>query len=272
MVELLLGFYDYPHPDKPGQLIEGYDKFHALRTAKMCAAVAHELGHGAQRIYQYQVACILHDLGRAGLDQNLFGKIWRWARARGIPTRPAAWRAAHPETPYGEETESFWNKYINDLARLDIKTDAWTKEQVEMRLGYARRLRRMLESVVPKLNREGVKWDDWMESVMLYYYYPEKLDDAPDWIHELGEILVACEQLEAGSNRERGNDYYNRSNESFAAAFSYLDRLKQTGQLGEQVLTTVRKLTAQGLFDELLGQARNGKITAADIRYLRSLN
>ena len=35
--ETLLKFYDYPHPKKTGEIIEGYDKTHALRSAKMCA-------------------------------------------------------------------------------------------------------------------------------------------------------------------------------------------------------------------------------------------
>ena len=44
-VEALLKFYDYPHPKKTGEIIEGYDKTHALRSAKMCAAVATYLGY-----------------------------------------------------------------------------------------------------------------------------------------------------------------------------------------------------------------------------------
>ena len=56
-------------------MIRGYDRPHAVRTARMCVAVATALGHGAERVCQYQVACLLHDLGRAGLDRQLFGKI-----------------------------------------------------------------------------------------------------------------------------------------------------------------------------------------------------
>ena len=91
-VEALLKFYDYPHPKKTGEIIEGYDKGHALRTAKMCAAVARHLGHDKKVVCDYQVACLLHDLGRAGLDEKLFGKIWSWANAHEIPTRPLEWR------------------------------------------------------------------------------------------------------------------------------------------------------------------------------------
>ena len=271
-VNALLQYYDYPHPEKPGEIIEGYDKDHVLRTAKMCAAVAHHLEYEPERIRQYQIACLLHDLGRAGLDQDLFGKIWTWARTHGIPTRPAEWRTKHPETIYGKETETFWNMYRSRLQDLGIQTGRWSKEQVEMRLGYARRLHRLIKQIKPKLKQHGIFWYAWMEKVTLYYYYPEKLEDAPLWVHELGEILVACEQLEAYSNRERGNDYYNRNSESFADAFNYLDRLKEKGQLSAKVLSAVRSLTAQGLFDEILKAARNGNMSEKDLDFLRSLN
>ena len=268
----LLKFYDYPHPDIPGQVIKGYDKQHALRTAKMSAVVAHYLGHKSKRVTSYQVACLLHDLGRAGLDQNLFGRIWSWARQQHIPTRPAEWRAHHPDTAYGKETEAFWKLYKKQLQELGIETSAWTKEQVEMRLGYARRLRRIFRQKKPSLEKLGIKWSPWMQKISLYYYYPEKLENSPAWVHELGEILVACEQLEAFSNRQRGGDYYNRSDESFREAFNYLDSLNKKGQVSTKVLSAVRMLTAQGLFDDLLAESRKENLTRQEINYLRSLD
>jgi HD domain-containing protein len=270
-VDMLLEYYDYPHPEKPEEIIEGYDKAHALRTAKMCAAVAQYLGHDEDRVRHYQVACLLHDLGRAGLDHDLFGKIWTWARKQNIPTRPAEWRAEHPETVYGKETETFWEMYHSQLQEIGITTNAWAKEQVEMRLGYAQRLSRILELIKPKLKEQDIQWSEWMKTVTLYYYYPEKLDEEPDWIHELGEILVACEQLEAFSNRTRGSDYYNRDDENFAEAFEYLNSLKEKGQLSEKVLSAVRHLTAQGQFDAILEEARDRKMSDKDIEFLRSL-
>ena len=180
----LLRLYDYPHPLVKGRMIRGYDRPHALRTARMCAAVAIRLGHSPQRVRDYQVACLLHDLGRAGLDRKLFGAIWSWARTHGIPTRPREWRAVHPETTYGRETEAFVSRYRHALREAGIDLDPWGKEQVEMRLGYARRLQRQLRRVKPQLARLGVKWAPWMTRVMLYYYYPERLTTAPDsmWI------------------------------------------------------------------------------------------
>lgn len=270
-VSRLLNCYDYPHPTQVNHVIEGYDKHHALRTAKMCAAVAAHLGHDDERVRQYQIACLLHDMGRAGLEQDLFGKIWTWARTNGIPTRPAEWRAAYPDTPYGKETDAFWTKYETALLTLGIETNAWAKEQVEMRLGYATRMHRQLIKIEPELKQNNIEWSDWMELVTLYYYYPEKLADAQHWVHQLGEILVACEQLEAYSNRARGNDYYARNDESFIDAFNYLASLKDKGQLSKQVLSAVRQLTGQGLFDDILQEARDGKLSDKELDFLRSL-
>lgn len=271
-VNALLTCYDYPHPLKPDKIIRGYDKAHARRTAKMCAAVAQHLDYRQDRIASFQVACLLHDMGRAGLDRKLFGAIWSWARSRGIPTRPAEWRALYPDTVYGKETEAFWEKYRSELRTLGIEIDRWAKEQVEMRLGYARRLRRRMGQIKPVLQRLGIRWSAWMEKICLYYYYPEKLARDPAWVRELGEILVACEQLEAYSNRQRGSDYYNRSGENFVEAFAYLDELCRRGQISRKVLSTVRSLTSRGTFDSILKSARKGELTAKERRFLRSLN
>jgi hypothetical protein len=213
----------------------------------------------------------LHDLGRAGLEASLFGKIWTWAKQHGIPTRPGEWRAQYPATPYGQETEAFLQMYQSELLNMGIPVDAWTKEQVEMRLGYSRRLQRMVAQVRPQLEQHGIAWCAWMEQVVSYYYYPEKLEAAPDWVRELGEILVACEQLEAYSNRARGSVYYDRDSENFAEAFEYLRSLKDKGQVGDRVLSAVRRLTAEGLFDDILAAARNQALSAGERAYLRSL-
>ena len=97
---------------------------------------------------------------------------------------------------------------------------AWAKEQVEMRLGYSRRLARRLRTVRPAIKKMGVTWAPWMQQVMLYYYYPEKLASAKPWVRQLAEILVACEQFEAYSNQRRGRDYYVRKKETLVDAFA----------------------------------------------------
>ncbi|MEC7875360.1 MAG: HD domain-containing protein [Pseudomonadota bacterium] len=271
-VELLLKYYDYPHPEKIGEIIEGYDKNHVLRTSKMCAALAIHLGYDEKLVREYQIACLLHDLGRAGLDQKLFGKIWSWAKTHKIPTRPLEWRKKYPKTKYGYETEAFWDMHSSQLCKIGIKNLNWAKEQVEMRLGYARRLSRLIKKIKPKLKTQNIEWADWMEKVTLYYYYPEKMDNAPGWMREFGEILVACEQLEAYSNRTRGKDYYNRGNESFLEAFDYLENLKNEGRISGKVLSALHDLIAKGFFDDILREARNGYISEEELRFLRTIN
>ena len=271
LLSQLLKLYDYPHPLYPGRTIRGYDRPHAVRTARMCAAVAAELGHGIERVRQYQIACFLHDLGRAGLDRRLFGKIWSWAKERSIPTRPREWRAVHQYTAYGRETEAFLRCYGKDLEADGIAMTGWAKEQVEMRLGYARRLARRLREVRPTIKKLGVTWEPWMQQVMLYYYYPEKLASAKPWVKQLAEILVACEQFEAYSNQRRGRDYYVRKKETLADAFAYLETLQRDGILSRAVMGALRRLTAQGEFDVILEEARGHALTGSERRALRAM-
>ncbi len=260
----LLALYRYRDPRRPRRVIQGYDRPHALRTARMCAAVALRLGYTIERARQYQIACLLHDLGRAGLDQRVFGAIWSWARRHGIPTRPREWRALHPRTPYGKETEAFLVRYQAVLEASGIRMDAWAREQVEMRLGYGRRLARRLRALRPRLTKQKIAWEPWMERIMLYYYYPEQLETAPGWVRQLAEILVACEQFEAYSNRRRGRDYYVRGRESLSDAFAYLEKLCQEGVLSEAVVLAVRELVSVGAFDRVLREARGRPITARE--------
>jgi hypothetical protein len=265
----LLRLYDYPDPRKPGRIIRGYDCAHALRTARMCAAVALRLGHAPALVKRYQIACLLHDVSRTGLDRRLFGRIWSWAKRRGIPTRPREWRAVHPGTPYGRETEAFLARYGPELEKAGVRMDAWAKEQVEMRLGHARRLARRLRVIKPSLRRLGVPWSKWMRLVILYYYYPEKLKGAPRWVRQLAEVLVACEQFEACNNRRRGRDYYTRAREDLRDAFAYLEKLQTERILDVHVVTTIKSLAAEGAFDRLLAQARGVGLSTRERAYLK---
>ncbi len=100
-----------------------------------------------------------------------------------------------------------------------------------------------------------------MGNVMLYYYYPEKLARAKPWVRQLAEVLVACEQFEAFSNQRRGRDYYVRTKEQLSEAFAYLDSLQREGILSAAVIEAVRDLTAEGVFDIVLRQARGRPLT-----------
>ncbi|BCA56084.1 hypothetical protein W02_32240 [Nitrospira sp. KM1] len=272
LVSRLMKLYDYPHPTERGKTIRGYDRPHAVRTARMCAAVSSALGHGPERVRQYQIACLLHDLGRAGLDRRLFGKIWSWAKSNGIPTRPREWRAIHPETTYGRETEAFVRLYSDDLASVGVDMTPWAREQVEMRLGYARRLARRLRSVRPSIKAMGVRWESWMQLVMLYYYYPERLKGAKSWVRQLAEVLVACEQFEAYSNQRRGRDYYVRNKETIVEAFAYLEQLRKERILSSSVMNTMKQLAAGGTFDDIIAEARGRGLTPEEKRRLRNMD
>lgn len=267
----LLRLYDYPDPRNPKRIIRGYDCAHVLRTARMCAAAALRLGHPAPRVRQYQIACLLHDLGRAGLDRRLFGRIWSWARQHGVPTRPREWRAVHPKTRYGHETEAFLRRHGRELMKAGVVMDDWAREQVEMRLGYARRLGRLLRTVKPKLATLGVRWAPWMERVMLYYYYPERLAQDSRWVRQLAQVLVACEQFEAYSNRTRGRDYYTRTREDVRDAMAYLEKLQAERILDAGVVTTIKSLAAERAFDRLLAQARGIGLSRRERTYLQAL-
>ena len=270
-VASLLRFYDLPHPNRPGHLLTGYDKPHALRTSKMCVAVARQLGHPNQRLQQFETACLLHDIGRVGLRPTLFGKIWTWAKKEDIPTRPREWRARYPDTPYGKESQAFIRLHKADLLEQGLMLSPEVKDHIDMRLGFAKRLRRQLPLLQFRIQGLGLSWVPWMGQIMLYYYYPEKLKKARPWVHQLAEILVGCEQLEAYSNQRRGKDYYGRQGESFPAAFSYLRSLTQEGILSLQVFQSIVHLAKDGHFTTILRQSRGGDLTAADKRFLRSL-
>ncbi|MBI4400133.1 MAG: hypothetical protein HY581_00695, partial [Nitrospirae bacterium] len=165
----------------------------------------------------------------------------------------------------------FLARYAGELHAAGIPIDDWAREQVEMRLGYARRLARRLRAVKPSLTQRGVRWSPWMSRVMLYYYYPEKLTRAPSWVRQLAEELVACEQFEAYSNRRRGRDYYTRTRETLAEAFAYLEKLRGEGILSETVVAALRDLAAEGAFDRILAEARGAALSGREVRYLRGL-
>jgi hypothetical protein len=117
----------------------------------------------------------------------------------------------------------------------------------------------------------GITWAPWMQLVMLYYYYPERLAAAKPWVKQLAEILVACEQFEAYSNQRRGRDYYVRKKETLADAFAYLDKLAQEGILSAEVMAALRGLAGEGVFDAILEEARGGPLTRRERQYLRRL-
>jgi hypothetical protein len=157
------------------------------------------------------------------------------------------------------------------LEQAGIKMDEWATEQVEMRLGYARRLTRQLRRARPALTGLGVRWTPWMGRVMLFYYYPEKLRGAARWVRQLAEILVACEQFEAYNNRQRGKDYYTRNRERLNEAFAYLGKLRRERILSDRVIKAIKALVAEGAFSPLMAEARGRALSRRDRAYIEKL-
>ena len=60
-------------------------------------ALAGELGLAGDWLADLEVTCLLHDLGRAGMDPQLFGSIFRLAEERGVPVRLSEMRERYPE-------------------------------------------------------------------------------------------------------------------------------------------------------------------------------
>ena len=206
-----------------------------------------------------------------GWIASCLGVFGRGARDNHIPTRPREWRAAFPETAYGRETESFLKHYGKNLESAGIRMDAWAREQVEMRLGFARRMNRRLRAVKPELESRGIHWMPWMTRVTLYYYYPEKLRGDTPWIRQLGETLVACEQFEAHHNRQRGQDYYCREEETVHEALDYLETLRGNKTISAAVANVLVDLAAEGTFDQAIIQARGVPVTRQERIALQEL-
>jgi len=202
----------------------------------------------------------------------VFGQIWSWAKEQGIPTRPREWRARYGKTAYGRESQAFITRFGDALHARGLALTPEVKDHIDMRLGFARRLRKYLRPVKAAIAALDIAWSPWMERIMLYYYYPEKLVSAASWTRQLAEILVACEQLEAYSNHRRGQDYYTRSEESFAAAFTYLRQLTSRRIVSQQVLDLMCRLTREGSFTTILRQARGGNLSAADQQFLQTVS
>ena len=100
---------------------------------------------------------------------------------------------------------------------------------------------------------------------------PEKLSDAKPRVRQLAEVLVACEQFEAYSNRQRGEDYYTRRRENVEEAMNYLQKLRLEGLLSDAVVDTLVSLASEGAFDRIVMDARGTSLSAREKRFLRAM-
>ena len=258
----LLSLYDAPSPGDPSRIAPGYDKAHAERASRIVRALADELAVPRERLPDLEVTCLLHDLGRAGMDPHLFGRIFRLAEERGVPVRLSEMRERYPDLDEAHACGHFLDLMAPAFHEAGIEITPAVADHVAMRLDFKGRLRRVLAECGPKLAAWGVAIHPWMEKVMLYYYYPALIEDEPEETRRMGMMLVAGENFEAYNNHERARDYYLGRDASLAAVFDALDVFQRRGIVNAVVMDALRRLTASGRLDGVIKESRG--MVAAD--------
>ena len=137
----------------------------------------------------------------------------------------------------------------------------------------------MCAGVVAQKERDlralGVTVEPWMEQVILYYYYPERMEGAPDDVRLMGMLLVACENFEAYNNVQRARDYYGREHPSLRDAFATIRFFVREGLVTSQVYNALRDCTLDGELDALVRESQDlppdAPLRGDDCRFLREL-
>ncbi len=267
--------YDTPDLERPGHVIEGYDKEHAERTTRIVQTVAKEAGLAEKWLPELEVTTLLHDLGRAGMDAELFGKIFGVAQEIGLPIRIRELRAKYQHISEEQAPDFFVSHIKQALEQRGIALTLRVYDHILMRMDFKGRLRRQLKERAPELSSMGITVKPWMEKVMLYYYYPQEMAGEPADVKLMGMLLVACENFEAYNNRRRGKDYYGRRDEQLREVFTALERFERDGLVSARVMATLKGLTASGALDnemkESRGQTRSQALLAADVAFQQEL-
>ena len=271
----LLALYDVPDPQRPGGVIPGYDKAHAARTTEMVLLVARRLGFTEETLRKLEVAALLHDIGRAGMDATLFGRIFQAAQASGLPVRVGELVRRYPHISKEHAAEAFLDLARPTLEATGLVVDNSVVQHVEMRMGFDRRVRRVLADKVADLQALGVTVEPWMEQVILYYYYPERMEGASADVRLMGMVLVACENFEAYNNVQRARDYYGRDHPSLRDAFATVRRFVRDGLVTSQVYDALRDSTLEGEFDALVRESQglpsDAPLRQEDVDFLSEL-
>ena len=271
----LLSLYDAPSPGDSSRIAPGYDKAHAERASRIVLALADELAVPRERLADLEVTCLLHDLGRAGMDPHLFGRIFRLAEERGVPVRLSEMRERYPDLDEAHACGHFLDLMAPAFHEAGLEITPAVADHVAMRLDFKGRLRRVLAECGPKLAAWGVAVHPWMEKVMLYYYYPALIEDEPEGTRRMGMMLVAGENFEAYNNHERARDYYLGRDASLAAVFSALDQFERRGLVDAVVMDALRRLTASGRLDGVIkesrGMADDDPLPPEDLAFQRAL-
>ncbi len=254
--EEILALYDVVDSLHPGRTIPGYDKEHAARTARIVVRVAQSLGITGDTLTKLEITTLLHDIGRAGMDPQLFGLIFESALEHGLPVRVSELVRQYPTVKKTEASAFFLQLVRPVLERKGIPLGDRVRDHIDMRMAFDARLRRVLRQREGQLRDLGVTIEPWMEKVMLYYYYPEYMEGELPQVRLMGMVLVACENFEAYNNIQRGRDYYGRKRESLREAFAVLRRFLSEGLINTQVYDTLRALTLNCELDTVIKEAR----------------
>ena len=254
--QALLALYETPDPQDESRVIPGYDCDHAERTCRIVLSVVRSLGLDPSFERDLEVVCLLHDLGRAGMDPQFFGRIFGLAQERGLPVRLKGLRSRYPAVSEAEAPAFFLDLIRPALAEADTADAGLLMDHVRMRMDFKGRLREVLGARASELAELGVTIHPWMEKVMLYYYYPQGMEGEPEDFRLMAMTLVACENFEAYNNWRRGRDYYARSKERLRDIFDALEHFRKDGIVAERVLTALRLLTASGQLDAIIKESR----------------
>lgn len=271
----LLALYDVPDPARPGHLIPGYDKAHADRTSRIAVRVARYLRLPEELVGKLEVTALLHDIGRAGMDPQLFGRIFRAAQAQGLPLRVYEVTARYPHVSKAQAMDFFLDVIKPVLAEEGIPLDDKTLDHIAMRMASDKRVRRVLEEKRDDLRALDVAVEPWMEKVILYYYYPEVMEDEPEDVRLMGMLLVACENFEARNNWERARDYYADGRPSLRGAFTLLRQFVASRMVTPRIYEALRELTVRGKMDDLIRECQglppDAPLHAEDTAFVREL-
>jgi len=252
----LLALYDAPDSAHTGRVLVGYDRDHAERTTRIVLLVARELGLDSSWEHDLEVACLLHDIGRAGIDPALFGKVFTVAAQRGLPVRITELLARYPQISEEGAPAFFWEMAAPAWKQAGIPLDDRLREHIRMRMDFKGRMRDVVAVHASELRSLGITIHPWMEQVILYYYYPHLMDGERDEVRLMGMVLVACENFEAFNNSRRGRDYYGRKQERLQDVFTSLQRFDDEGLVSRDVMAALRRVTVAGKLDGIIRQSR----------------
>ncbi len=251
----LLAMYDYRDP-ATGRMIPGYDKEHAERTSRIVIKAARRLGITGETLEELEITTLLHDLGRVGLEPGLFSRIFGYAQAEGLPVRVTDLVSQYSNIKK-EQAATFYERLVKPvLKKYGIALNDRVRRHIEMRMNFERLLRSEIKRREKEFEKLGVKISDWMVKVMLYYYYPEYLSKSSDQNRLMGMLLVACENLEAYNNIQRGRDYYGRRRESLKESFAVLKRFVSQKLITKEVYDCLKQLVSSGDLDTILAESR----------------